>query len=234
MTKKILILGCSFTSGSYKKHYKENRESWEAPDKLVNNKSWWYYVDYFKDKDVTVFACPGHGYWSYYQILLFLNEKKLRYDEIWIQETKEPRAFLLDKKNIEHALLSAQVEINLPPFQIIVLSQEDHLSLSPWNAEKEILPYTIWLNSFFTDIVKMCSEKIDLLCKEKNVKAYVWSMYDSVMNCNYFTRLPLKYIRLELYNNNLLTGKTHLGCHQTEEGNKYIANLINENINTVS
>jgi hypothetical protein len=55
-------------------------------------------------------------------------------------------------------------------------------------------------------------------------------MYGPMMDCNHFIRLPLKRVRQELYDNNLLTGKIHPGLHQTEEGNKYIAKLIDNNI----
>lgn len=229
MTKKILVLGCSFTAGSYECEVEGlNQPSWIAPDKCTNLKGWWYFVDYFKDKDVTIIPTPAQGYWSYYQILLFLNEKnKLHYNEIWIQETLEPRSILLNKKNIDHIMLLS-VE-NIDNFIYMQISHGDQLLLDPWNAKKENLPYTLWSNSFFNDIVKMCTEKIDLLCEERNIKGYVWSMYEPIMDCNHFTRLPLKNVRQELYNNNLLTGE-HTGCHQTEEGNKYIA----KNINTVS
>ena len=74
----------------------------------------------------------------------------------------------------------------------------------------------------------MCSEKIQLLCKKLNIKGYVWSMYESYMDCNHFTRLPLTWMRQHLHNKNLLTGKNHHGYHQTEEGNKYIAKLIDK------
>ena len=225
MTKKILILGCSFTAGSYEPCYIENRASWQAPDRIKNYKGWYFYTDYFKNKDVTVIACTGQGYWSYYQILCFLRqENKLNYNEIWIQETLEiplARAFILEQKNLEYTMLSAKEYNN---FILMHFSSKHGLDL-------QVGPFKLWSdNSFFNDIVKMCSEKIDLLCEERNIKGYVWSMYEPIMDCNHFTRLPLKNIRQELYDNNLLTGKEHKGCHQTEEGNKYIA----KNINTVS
>ena len=100
--KKILIFGCSFTQGSYKPAEWSNRSKWEAPNTIKNYHGWWYFVDYFKDKDVTIVANSGQGYWSYYQILLYLNEEnKLDYDEIWIQETLEPRITINDYRQIQ-------------------------------------------------------------------------------------------------------------------------------------
>ena len=72
--KKILILGCSFTEGSFEPcdlNRIKGRKPWEAPDMHINHKGWWYFVDYFKDKDVTVVACSSLGYWAYYQLILF-------------------------------------------------------------------------------------------------------------------------------------------------------------------
>ena len=244
---KILILGCSFTLGSYKLRdltKKIDIPPWKAPDKNINHKGWWYFIDYFKDKDVTVIACPGLGYWAYYQILLFLKENyKLNYDEIWIQETQDlgrPSIFnykFLEKmfqtpNNVKQTYLNDLENTNFKFFRTGSLSIKDNQILKLTHSGiggcmPEFLPYTVW-EEFFRDVTYMCSEKIDLLCKKLNIKGYVWSMYESIMDCNHFTRLPLERVRQELYDNNLLTGKIHHGLHQTEEGNKYIAKLIDK------
>ena len=82
--KKILIFGCSFTLGSYTIASKEfiPRENWIAPDKLIRDSyGWWYFVDYFKNKNITIIGFSGQGYWAYYQILLYLEEQnKLEYE----------------------------------------------------------------------------------------------------------------------------------------------------------
>ena len=240
--KKILVLGDSFSQGSYAKWTGPPRPKWVAPDGPVTNRGWYYYVDYFKDKDVTVFACPCQGYWSFYQVLLFLEENnELDYDEIWIQETTEPRATIFDQK-ILGKIFSKQYNSTDNPLgnhtvvrdnlNLFVNHWQKDLSLAPWNPhifhkkEEKLLPYTLWTDTFFYDIMMMATEKINLLCKEKNIKGYAWSMYEPIMDCNHFTRLPLKNVRQELYDNDLLTGKNHIGSHQTEEGNKYIAKLI--------
>jgi hypothetical protein len=240
--KKILILGCSFTVGSYELcdlTNEKDRKPWEAPDKYVNHKGWWYFVDYFKDKDVTVVACSSLGYWAYYQLILFLNEnKKLDYDEIWIQETADQyRPSIFNYKFLEKMFQTPEYvndleNTNFKFFQTGSIRVKDNRSLKFVNDAigkdlPEFLPYTVW-NEFFIDVTYMCSEKIQLLCKKLNIKGYVWSMYESYMDCNYFTRLPLGNMRKHLYNNNLLTGKNHHGHHQTEEGNKYIAKLIDD------
>ncbi len=248
--KKILILGCSFTRGSYELcdlTRKLDRKQWEAPDNHINYKGWWYFVDYFKDKDVTVIACPSLGYWAYYQLILYLNEnKKLDYDEIWIQETVDQyRPSILNYKFLEKMFqtpnkswkqkhLNDLENTNFKFFETGSILIKDNCSLKLThdgigNCMPEFQPYTVW-KEFFRDVTYMCSEKIQLLCKKLNIKGYVWSMYGPMMDCNHFIRLPLKRVRQELYDNNLLTGKIHPGLHQTEEGNKYIAKLIDNNI----
>ena len=235
--KKILIFGCSFTQGSYTIASKEfiPRENWIASDKIIRGSyGWWYFVDYFKDKDVTIITCPSQGYWAYYQILLYLSgatigeeQDKLEYDEIWIQETIEPRANINNYKDISSLFTLQQGHIINETFKIFFINDAQILNLNPWNCNKEHEPYTLW-TSFFNEITKLCARNIDNLCAEKNIKGYVWSMYNSIMKCEHFTRLPLQDMRKKLKEKNLLVPGDHGGLHQTEEGNKYIGKLINE------
>ena len=86
--KKILIFGDSFTVGSYTK----------SNIYIPYSDGWYHYVDYFKDKDVNVVATSGGGIWVWYQIIMMLYKtNRLDYDEIWIQESWEPRISTLDK-----------------------------------------------------------------------------------------------------------------------------------------
>ena len=135
---------------------------------------------------------------------------------------------MLNQKEIERVFLTSTQD-ELFHFTFFPPTNKQ-LSLCSWNAKKEILPYTLWSDSFFTDIVKMCAEKINLLCTERNIKGYVWSMYEPIMENNHFTRL-LTNVRQDLYDNNLLTKKEYTNSHQTEEGNKYIGELINKALN---
>ena len=234
--KKILIFGCSFTLGSY-----EYVGYGETKERLKNHNGWWYFVDYFKDKNITVFACPGQGYWTYYQILLLLIEKnKLDYDEIWIQETYEPRGTIYDKKLLDKILAGIpETEFHLHDndYLYTIYQKGNHnnaLNLNPSTAKEENKLYTLWTDrsgpylGFFNDISEMCSVKIDNLCKEHNIKGYVWTMENPFMECNHFTRLPVTLIRRKLYNNKSLWTLNKDANHQTEEGNKYIAKLIDE------
>ena len=210
---------------------------WQAPDVIGNVTSWWYYVDYFTDKNITVFCSPSEGYWTWYQILLFLKqENKLNYDEIWIQETNEPRPVINDQKVLNKIILkeynlsnngTGNYNIVSDNITLFCIDWRKDLHLTPWMATKDNEPYTFWFDNFFKDISTMSAEKIDILCKERKIKGYTWSMYKPIMNNIHFNRLPLSDMWQELWEQNLLTSKDHRGCHPTEEGNKYIANLIN-------
>jgi hypothetical protein len=59
------------------------------------------------------------------------------------------------------------------------------------------------------------------------MSGYVWTMYQPIMKCKEFTRLPLVNIHNELRKEKLLVYDDN-DSHQTEEGNKYIGKLINE------
>ena len=66
MTKKILVFGCSFSRGSYTIGGEKNKWTLsDVPDTLENSRGWFYYVDYFKDKDVTICDMSGQGYWGW-------------------------------------------------------------------------------------------------------------------------------------------------------------------------
>ena len=231
--KKILIFGCSFTLGSYKPISKElvySNEDWIAPDELIRGSyGWWYFVNYFKNKEVTIIALSERGYWAFYQILLYLEEnKELNYDEIWIQETREPRPTIEHFKKTIEQLNKPGVKLN--GFNLKAIDPVGHLSLSRRKISKEFEPFAVWI-SFFEEMTKSCARNIDNLCAEKNIKGYVWSMYEPIMENNHFIRLPLQYMKKKLKEKNLLVPGEHIGMHQTEEGNKYIGKLINEALN---
>ena len=111
MSKNILIIGCSYSSGSYKsiidnaeiKHWPH----WQTPDIKYNDKGWWYFVNYFKNHNIDIMTFPGAGYWTFYQALLVLEEYHQidKYDEIWIQETKESRPVITNAHKLSHAIV---------------------------------------------------------------------------------------------------------------------------------
>ena len=131
---KCLVLGCSFTSGSYilNPEWTGSSNDWKNEiwqEELETRTGWYSYVDWLKEFDTTVIASPGMGYVTWAQLLhgLEVTNKIKNYQKIMIQETLEPRiTFLLDKQveklvitdfvkcneiiseNIKHVILNAQ------------------------------------------------------------------------------------------------------------------------------
>ena len=131
---KCLVLGCSFTSGSYilNPEWTGSGNDWKNEiwqEELETRTGWYSYVDWLKEFDTTVIASPGMGYVTWAQLLhgLEVTNKIKNYQKIMIQETLEPRiTFLLDKQveklvitdfvkcneiiseNIKHVILNAQ------------------------------------------------------------------------------------------------------------------------------
>jgi len=215
--KKILIFGCSFSRGSYKvsnnnayiKKYNTKDE------KIKGSKGWYNFVDYFKDKDVTVIATSSQGYWSWYQVLLMMGEtNKLNFNEIWIQETNEPRVSLIDLKSIE---------LNWNCIDIIDGIKRHYQPFSEKHKHLTRLELTYLGYGFFENVTSFIVKSFQNFCTKKNINGYVWSMHKPIMNCTKFTRLPLVNVWKELMTKELMATD-----HQTEEGNKYIGKLINK------
>ena len=241
-------MGCSYSSGSWEPYLNEEEKllkkyttSYNGPvDKLIkNSKGWYNYIDYFKDNDITVIPIQGEGYFTWYQVLLMLNETdKLNYNEIWIQETWEPRISFLEPKRLELEWKDPSFINEIDNFKIF--SQFTRFSnfniRNNTKDHKKENSLKIFNGVFFNNLIQKITELIEELCMEKKIKGYVWSMVNNTtfMNCKHFIKLPIKLsykhksIHGELRRLNLLTSNTTGGVHQTEEGNKYIANLINE------
>ena len=217
--KKILILGCSFSSGAYELGAPRHEAHWPegryVPDHEIHgSKGWYHYVDYFKNEKVTVIDFPGQGYWSWYSLLLMLEgTNRLNYDEMWLQETDSPRAKLVDLKKIELDWDRERREIdNITKFQVNNANTRE-MHLNPYN--------------FYETLEKNIAQNIQELCTKIGMSGYVWTMYQPIMKCKEFRRLPLVNIHNELRKKELLVYDADDG-HQTEEGNKYIGKLINE------
>jgi hypothetical protein len=221
---KVLILGCSFSAGSYvPKMFSGNI----LGDKLDDHIGWPFFVDHLEEKDVTIIACPSQGYWTYYQILLFLEEEnKLNYDEIWIQENASIRASILDIELLTKMFKNPDFVLNNRKLIYVRMKEEEFLFKCPSSYNEKKVAY--W-KDFYLKMGEACALNIDKLCEEKNIKGYVWAWYYPIMQCKHFTRLNLGHMPNILGEKKLINfGQKHgSGGHQTEEGNKYIGELIN-------
>ena len=114
-----LVLGCSFTSGSYmlNPEWTGSSNDWKNEiwqEKLETRTGWYSYVDWLKEFDTTVIATPAQGYVTWAQILhgLEVTDKIKNYQKIMIQETMEPRiTFLLDTQ-VEKLVITNFVKCN--------------------------------------------------------------------------------------------------------------------------
>ena len=248
--KKILVFGCSFSRGSYvdtSKSHIRNYDPWKKCDVtltkfwagdsvILGSKGWYHFVDYFKDKDITVIACPGQGYWTWYQVLLLLDKtNKLDYDEIWIQETWEPRVHIIQQKRTEQRLNDYTNWKDIDGITVIPIANQ-YLNvgyIGNHKIDKRVILYEDHdVTDVKSDAMKHITLKIPELfqeyCIKRNIEGYVWAMEKPTMNCTRFKRLLLtnnKTVLKKLKDKKLLC---HPQGHQTEEGNKYIGELINK------
>ena len=95
MSKKVLILGCSLTQGSYARDEKSS-----IKESIVSSYGWYDSLKCLKDLEIDVFAYGGGGYTTFAETLndLHSNGKLKDYSMLIIQETSEPR-FVLRKQD---------------------------------------------------------------------------------------------------------------------------------------
>jgi len=202
MNKKILVIGCS-NSG--------NPHIQDTPTTEKENKDrpgWWGFVNYFKNCDVTVFAVYGGGYIAWWQILYFLDEcDKLDYDEIFIQESWEPRIILLDEKKLE---LEAQTDFRFSQdqkhnstyveltntFNNINFIRITKKSVCDFNLNNKKIDYDdIGKDGKCPTLCNMFVENaingIEKICQQNNITGYVYSAFKNYYKGSYFKRLPI-------------------------------------------
>jgi hypothetical protein len=223
--KKVLIFGCSYSAGSYE--YIKSKSEWKLNESLIKGSPGWYsFVDHFNDCKVTVLAIWGEGYWFWYQYIdIILNSDFSEYDEIWFQETAEPRNSLVYPEDFEIETRKRLYEIDkVDNFEIhqmgggtgpggigaklrftldigegmrrFLLNQqliqpeleEQGINVICNRALMENIK-RLRPNSIFDLFTKACANEIDNICKRNNIKGYVWSMSEPVMECKHLKRI---------------------------------------------
>jgi hypothetical protein len=282
--KECLVLGCSFSAGSYIKDDRfsgtnDNFQNQIWQEKLDNRIGWYSYVDWLKDYNITVISTLAQGYATWAQFVHHLDNTgrlKRRYDKILIQETWEPRITFLQDKEVEELIKSNFVKCRevLDNIEHIILSGRGH-SVGPdhymrsdpvgkgmftllnlnFNALKRLFAdldkemfteqdiHNLVFNWLGHKIAGWCADEIQNLCKKNDIEGYVWSMLEPIMNCTHLRRIPgLKNhkgddVRMTkvLTNHKLWTfyNSPDDHGHQTLEGNKLIAEYINEKMSNI-
>ena len=141
------------------------------------------------------------------------------------------KKLLLSKIDIAKIYLDYAVNYDkrvIKNFKYTHFDNNDSLILSLGNAKPENKPYCTH-EKFNLEVSETCARNIETICREKNIKGVVWSMMDPFMKCEHFTRILSGNIIDILDKENLLVAplSKSRACHQTEEGNKHIGNLIN-------
>jgi len=205
--KKVLILGCSFSTGSF-----------DNDDNLIEKSPGWFnFIDVLKDYHVTVFACPGMGFLAWAQLIIMLKIE--HYDMVIVQGTQEPRPNVIDEKKFEFGQRTDFIKDkhNIDNVDIINLrhmgvNNEEHISKS---SVMNICTMTsFWAFNF-----------IESVCKDLNLESYYLSISDDKTN-TLFKQKPkyLKMLATDLYTKvNIEYPK-----HQTLEQNKQIGSILND------
>lgn len=205
--KKTLILGCSFSTGSF-----------TNDDHLIENSPGWYnFVDALKDDHVTVLACPGMGFLTYAQILVLIQPEV--FDKIIIQGTQEPRPNVLNEKLFEFNKRRNFIDDKHTIDNIDIINCR-HIGINNERyASKEMVI------NVYTMISLWAFNFIESVCKDHNLEGYYLSISDDKTNSIYKQKPRyLKMLTTDLYQKvNIEYPK-----HQTLEQNKQMGSIIND------
>jgi len=257
MVSRVLIFGCSFSAGSYE--YVPNAKSVSQSEVVLPESPGWYnYVDHLGDKELTVIATHGEGYWFWYQYInIILHNDLSNFDEIWFQESWEPRCSLVYPQQMElkyKYMVRTFLEDTHSRVKkrIISTDQTMRFSIDSWKVypitspqlweENETANHTLskrikglWPNDIFDLFTRSCANEIDSICKENKIKGYVWSINKPIMKCIHLNRLwgvDNVYSKFDL-NKHVAVREVKVPAghqyksHSNVEGNKFIGKLIN-------
>jgi len=252
MSKKVLILGCSFSQGSYI----VSNESLGA-DLLVSSYGWYDSLKCLKDLEIDVFAFGGGGYTAFAETLAELHHKGTLkdYSTLIIQETTEPR-FVLRKQDFSwcksneteerELLIQHKYAFAFPPqsvfsnnFNTLNVICEQHYSA---NAFPDDFKFDILESSTYNNLVKFSLAYINQTIEQYNLKSFVFSLFDPIANSENLpnaTRLNLpSNLYHEIKNNSLknlsserVPSKFYFR-HFSNIGNKKLGEIVNESLKT--
>ena len=252
MNKKVLILGCSLSCGSYGVD-----EQSPTNEIIVSSYGWYDSLKCLKDLEIDVFAFGGGGYTTFAETLadLHCSDKLKDYSMLIIQETWEPR-FVLRKQGFswreyssneikERELLikhrfayphppQAVFSTNLDIFDY-VCNQHYGITSLPINFKLDILE-----SSTYKNLVKFSLAYINQTIEQNSLKCFVFSLFEPSVNSENFpnaTRLDLpSNLYYEIKNDslqNLSSEKDLPGSyfrHFSNLGNKKLGEIINESL----
>lgn len=252
MNKKVLILGCSLSCGSY-----DRDETSPTNEMVVSSYGWYDSLKCLENLKIDVFAFGDGGYTTFAETLADLHSTgSLKdYSMLIIQETWESRFVLRNKdfawredssKDIEGRELSIQhrfahphppqsvFSINLDIFDSIC---ERHYGITslPINFKLDILE-----SSTYKNLVKFSLAYINQTIEQYNLKCFVFSLFDPTANSENLpnaTRLDLpSNLYYEIKNDSLKNLSSEIELpgsylrHFSNLGNKKLGEIINESL----
>lgn len=112
--KKVLVIGCDFSSGSYETKQPEKLGSMPT-DELVSSIGWYDHMDCLHGRSLDVYSMPGLGWMAYAHFLRGLRDagKLDQYDLLIVQETFEPCFGLLGNQFQSEFIKSPKVDRKL-------------------------------------------------------------------------------------------------------------------------
>jgi hypothetical protein len=255
LNKKVLILGCSLTQGSY-----GPTELNYTKERIISSYGWYDSLKCLKDLEIDVFGFGGGGYTTFAETLddLHSSGKLKDYSMLIIQETTEPRFVLRKKdfswredssKEIEGRELSIQHRCAFSSdLAQSVFSNRETIFKQVWNEFYSIkLPDNLTLDilesSTYKNLVKFSLAYINQTIEQYNLKCLVFSLFEPSANSE---NLP-NATRLDLPSNlyyaikndslqNLSSEKDLPGSnlrHFSNLGNKKLGEIINESLKKI-
>ena len=217
--KKILIFGCSYSAGSY-----------SYQNQLIRgSQGWYHFINYFKESYIDVVSVSGGGMWAWYQIALMLQHtNRLDYDEIWVQETFEPRVGDFKKSDIQFLAKNWSTDFYIDP-------SKSRATIEGINVLNVTCEQNKLQNQFYfhDDVIEDVYKRFDTLFKKHKVYVipfcrHIRIKYKNIKNISKNVTIfhNLKHLDAEL---DSYRG-TCVGSHQILAGTKMMGRRINEEI----
>ena len=232
MANKVLILGCSFSMGSY-------GTLDDKTDQVLSNYCWYHELS--KDYDYDVYTTASGGYLNYAALLQKLDLDQ--YHAIIIQQTLDPRFLVLNEPEYICYHRNNNIKVYKPLKNMKVYRKGMYNQEKTNWQEKYKIKISPELQFFFDDfdsshtiglIANAMYDYVDDLCKQSGKPALAFSMNQ------WYYKAPIhKYIkglndefRKVIWRNPKYQVNPPLG-HFNEEGNKLIGKDLCQQITSL-
>lgn len=246
---KVLILGCSFTQGSYA------IDPSDVKKEIIESTFGWYdKLTVFQGKQIDVYGAGGCGSTIYASILNQMEKNNTlgQYSIVVIQETAEPRLSLIQENhkwnitvpdhNTQNRTLDITHYSTFANYPHVVFSAHYYALdriLAHYNLNKTTEKYKLDLlqSPTLIDLVDQAKSHIKFLLEKHNIKSYVFSLFGEHLTDSYFYRLPLDsrlYDTIKNYSVDSLSvpnaNVQYSFKHFSRYGNEVLGKLVNTSL----